>query len=102
MRVKFSRGNILDSIPPLCIIFGCVRFSQALRVVLLVLMAVGWYVVRSFRDRISDDQLSANQLLTNFRELHQQGDISDAEFRTIKTVLGEKLQQELKGTDGTG
>ena len=69
---------------------------------LLILMVVGWYIVGRFRDRISDDQLTANQLLTNFRELHRQGDISDAEFRTIKTVLGEKLQEELKDTDGKG
>ena len=69
---------------------------------LLVLVAIGWYVVGRFRDRSDDNQLTANDLLTNFRELHHQGDIDDAEFRTIKTVLGGKLQEELKDIDNEG
>ena len=67
--------------------------------VLFLLVALGGFIVGIFRDRADDDRLSANDLLTNFRELHHQGDINDAEFRTIKTVLGEELQQELKDTD---
>jgi hypothetical protein len=63
---------------------------------------VGYYVVRKFRDRIDDDGPSANQLLSNFREMRQQGDIDDVEYRTIKTALGPKLQQELKDNDGEG
>ena len=63
--------------------------------VLLIVMAVGYYLVRRFRDRADDDRQTASELLTNFREMHQEGDISETEFRTIKTVLGEKLQEEL-------
>ena len=70
--------------------------------VLLVLVAISWYVVGRFRDRSDDNQLTANDLLTNFRELHHQGDIDDAEFRTIKTVLGAKLQDGLRDTDNEG
>jgi len=70
--------------------------------VLLILIVAGWYVAGRFRDRSDDNQPTASDLLTNFRELHHQGDINDAEFRTIKTVLGEKLQEELNGTDGKG
>ena len=69
---------------------------------LLMLIAIAWYVVGRFREGIDDNQPNASQLLTNFRELHQQGDIDDAEFRTIKTVLGAKLQKELNDTDGRG
>ena len=68
--------------------------------VLLVMLAVGYYVVRRFRDRIDDDRQTASELLTNFREMRQEGDISEMEFRTIKTVLGRKLQDELKDADG--
>ncbi len=68
--------------------------------VLLVMLAVGYYLVRRFRDRIDDDRQTASDLLTNFREMHQEGDISETEFRTIKTVLGRKLQDELKDAEG--
>ena len=68
--------------------------------VLLVMLAVGYYVVRRFRDRSDDDRQTASDLLTNFREMHQEGDISEMEFRTIKTVLGRKLQEELKDAEG--
>ena len=70
--------------------------------VLFVLLALSVYVVGSLRDRDDKDRLSANRLLTNFRELHQQGDINDSEFRTIKTVLGTELQQELSDADDEG
>jgi uncharacterized membrane protein len=67
--------------------------------VLLVLLAVGYYLVKSFRDRIDEDRQSSSELLTNFREMHHEGDISEAEFRTIKTVLGRQLQEELKDSE---
>ena len=70
--------------------------------VLLVLMTVGWYLVGRFRDNSDDDRLTANELLTNFEELHHQGDINDAEYRTIKTALGAKLRQELEDSENKG
>lgn len=70
--------------------------------VLVVLMVVGAWVVRRFRDRADDHQLSANELLTNFRELHHQGDINESEFRTIKTVLGPQIQDESKDREEKG
>jgi|CXWL01.1.fsa_nt_gi uncharacterized membrane protein len=70
--------------------------------VLLVLMAVGWYVVGRFRGNADDDRLTANELLTNFQELHLQGDINDAEYRTIKTALGAKLREELEDSESKG
>lgn len=70
--------------------------------ILLVIVAVSWYLLGSFRGRDDEDQQSAHRLLTNFRDLHHQGDINDSEFRTIKTVLGTQLQQELSDTDDEG
>jgi uncharacterized membrane protein len=69
--------------------------------VLLIIMAVGYYVARRFRDLTDDDRQTASELLTNFREMHHEGDISETEFRTIKTVLGQRLQQELADPEGT-
>lgn len=66
------------------------------------LLAIGIYIVRRFRGRTDESQLSTHDLLTNFRELHEGGDIDDEEFRNIKTRLGAKLQDELKDTGETG
>jgi len=70
--------------------------------VLLILVTVGWYVVGRFRDNADDDRLTANELLTNFQEMHHQGDINDVEYRTIKTALGAKLRQELEDSESNG
>ena len=70
--------------------------------VLSIIVIMGLYVVGRYRDRTDDDQPSANELLTNFREMHQEGDISDAEYRTIKTVLGARFQEELRDSGEKG
>lgn len=70
--------------------------------VLMILMAVGFYLVQRFRDRTDEDRQTASDLLTNFREMRHEGDISESEFRTIKTVLGHKLQEELTEEDPAG
>lgn len=70
--------------------------------ILAVLAVVGYYLVTKFRDRTEDNGLSASELLSNFREMRQQGDIDEAEYRTIKTSLGAKLQQELKDNEDKG
>jgi uncharacterized membrane protein len=67
-----------------------------------MLSIAGYYVVRKFRDRINEDGVTANELLANFREMRQQGDIDEAEYRTIRTALGPKLQQELKTNEEEG
>ncbi|MBC8357074.1 MAG: hypothetical protein H8E66_34315 [Planctomycetes bacterium] len=55
-----------------------------------------------FRDNADDDRLTANELLTNFQELHHQGDIDESEYRTIKTALGAKLRKEIEDSDNDG
>lgn len=70
--------------------------------VLSVLVAVGLFVMKRFRDQSDDDKLKASELLTNFEEMHRGGDLSDAEYRTIKTALGVKLQQQLKDSHQKG
>lgn len=69
---------------------------------LAVLTVTAGFVVQKFRDRNDDDRLDTNQLLTNFRDLHDEGDISEKEFRNIRTVLGEKLHQELNDEGDRG
>ena len=85
--------EFLLSLPAQAVIWTALAF---------LMTALGYYVVESLRGRDGEDQQTANQLLTNFRELHHQGDIDDSEFRTIKTVLGAELQQELSDADDEG
>jgi hypothetical protein len=67
-----------------------------------VLCLAGVYIVKRFRDRKGDDQPKASELLTNFREIHSQGGLSDEEFRTIKAQLAARLERELNENDNKG
>ena len=52
-------------------------------------------MVLRFRGRAVSAVPPASDMLANFREMARQGDIDETEFRTIKTMLGAKLQDEL-------
>ena len=67
--------------------------------ILVVLILIARYVLTNFRGRIDEDIPQANDHLDNFREIRSKGDISDVEFRNIKTVLGEQLHQESPDLD---
>lgn len=58
--------------------------------ILLLLVVIGVFVVRRVRDSAVDSDNSPHRLLTNFREMQLQGDISVKEFRTIRALLNEK------------
>jgi uncharacterized membrane protein len=55
--------------------------------VLCILIAVGFWLVASFRDNAAKDVLDPEELLANFEEMHREGDISGTEFRTIKASV---------------
>jgi hypothetical protein len=59
--------------------------------ILVMISTIGFYVVQRFRGQSGEDSLTTHELLTNFREMNQEGDIDDGEFRTIKTVLAPHL-----------
>lgn len=67
-----------------------------------MLIAVGVYVIQKVRNGDGEETPTASSLLTNFRELHAEGDLSDEEYRTIKAVLSEQLQDELKDNHEKG
>lgn len=56
--------------------------------VVLVAGFVGYYVVRYLRGAILKDHTGTRDLTLNFEEMRREGDISEAEFRTIHSVLG--------------
>ena len=67
--------------------------------VLLILLIAGAYVVKFFRDRDAKSQGSVSEMLSGFRELQEKGDLSQAEFRHIKSLLGPRLQAETRSKD---
>lgn len=56
--------------------------------ILVVMIGAGYVLVRRFRSYAVEDKGTPLDMLTNFREMSSKGDITDAEFRTIKSLLG--------------
>ncbi len=69
---------------------------------IFVAIAVGLAVVRSYRGGRAEDRLGSSDLMTKFRDLHEQGGLSDEEFRTIKTQLARELKTELNSNKDSG
>ena len=68
----------------------------------LLLIGIAAYVIGKVRKRLREEQPSVLDLLSKFREVHSQGGLSDAEYRTIKTRLADRALGELKDKDETG
>jgi uncharacterized membrane protein len=67
--------------------------------VLAILVAVAWFVISRFRGESSDRELESSVLMSQFREMHSRGDLSDAEFQTIKISLADRMQEELNDSE---
>ena len=65
---------------------------------LAVVIAVAAYVVSTIRAKTLQREPPASELLSKFRELHSQGGLTDAEYRTIKTTLAAQLQKQVNDT----
>ena len=63
------------------------------------LTGLGALVVSKFRGSTKDEERPASQMLSNFRNLHEEGELSETEFRNIKTLLSDKIQEELKDSE---
>ena len=70
--------------------------------VLALLTAIAAYVIVKVRDRRREEDPTGIELLSRFRDVHAQGGLSDAEFRTIKTRLADRLNDELKDKEERG
>ena len=70
--------------------------------VMVFVMAIGVYVVGKWRGHGGEDRLMPVGQLTKFREMHERGEVSDEEFREIKTQLASRMQAELNDSDQTG
>ena len=66
-------------------------------VALLVgLIVAGALVVQRFRGGAAEKGGSTSEVLSSFQEMRQRGDISDADYRRIKSVLGDQLHGDVK------
>ena len=65
---------------------------------LAILSVIGYYIVRRYRDE-SEDNETSSVMLTKFEESRVRGELNELEFRTIKTILAERMQAELKRED---
>jgi uncharacterized membrane protein len=70
--------------------------------VLAALVLVAVYVVRKVRETMRDDSPAGSSIMSNFRELHAQGELTDEEYREIKNRLAGRLQDELKRSEDKG
>ena len=70
--------------------------------VLAILTAIACYVIGKIRAESVQQEPGASELLSKFRELHSRGNLDETEFRTIKTTLAARLQDELKDDEETG
>jgi hypothetical protein len=70
--------------------------------VLAGLVSVAVYVILKIRAKTLQNEPHTSELLSKFRDLHSQGELSDEEFRTIKTTLAAELQKEISDTAKTG
>ena len=68
--------------------------------ILLVMVALSLRVLRRVRRATNKDHTDAADLVRNFEEMRREGDIDEAEFRTITSVLGKKLADG-PGSNGT-
>jgi len=64
--------------------------------ILLGLVIAGVLIVQRFRGSAADEGTTSRELMANFQEMHDRGDISDVDYRKIKSVLGAQLHGELK------
>ena len=62
--------------------------------ILAILIAIAAYVIGLIRDKPAQQEPPASEMLSKFRESHSRGELSDEEFRTIKTTLAAQLQEE--------
>jgi len=86
---------------PLVLAAAGTDYGDAIRLTLwiagvAIVTAVCVYVVGKLRGSYRESDLDPSKLITNFRELHSQGELSDEEYRNIKAKLATQMQELLE------
>lgn len=61
---------------------------------LLGLLILAVLIVQKFRGSAAQKGSTAKELVSNFQEMRSRGDITDADYRRIQSVLGDTLHRE--------
>ncbi len=69
---------------------------------LIVLLIVARYVIGKIRPKPIQKEHMASEWLAKCGEMNSRGELTDEEFRTIKTTLTPRLQDELNDTGDKG
>lgn len=62
---------------------------------LLALVVIAVLAVRAARGGDEAKEEDASTMLSRFRELHENGELSDEEFKSIRLNLGRKIQAQV-------
>lgn len=93
MQQDYSKlTEVLYALSPWAIILTVMVFA----------MAIGVFALGKWRGHGGEDRLAPADQLTKFREMHERGEVSDEEFREIKTQLASRMQAGLNDSDRTG
>ena len=76
-------------------------FGVFLLAISILGLALTVHLVRKWREYSDDDQLGSDAMLSKFREMHSRGELSDEEFRKIKTDIKATIQKPVTGSEET-
>jgi hypothetical protein len=71
------------------------HYLVLLGVVLLAILGI--YLFMRWWRRTDSDRLSASEQLSEFRNLYERGELSREEFERLRSLLGERMRQEMEG-----
>ena len=70
--------------------------------VLLGLVVVATLIVQRLRQSSANGGTTPSDLLTDFQDMRQRGDLSDEDYKKVKSVMGARLQPRTQdGKDTT-
>ena len=67
---------------------------------LAAMIACGVYLIAKAREMLGRQGPATSEIISEFRDLHREGQLSDEEFKTIKLKLADRLQAEIRAADG--
>ena len=67
-----------------------------------LLLAIGAYLIVRCKHMVLDQCSNTNEMMSTFHELHEQGELSDEEYKNIKTRLANRMQHEARNVSQSG
>ena len=64
--------------------------------------AAGAWMIMRCKHMIYGENTNTNEMMSTFHELHEQGELSDEEYKNIKNRLASRMQREAKSVNQPG